>query len=199
MPDDYKVPDYLSNNTPFEKTIKYVDDALSLFFKKITQYEWFDNTIFVIVSDHGNSEHHYDKYRNIKGAYQIPIAFYSPNIIKKERVDEIAQQTDINISILSILGIEEDVFSFGRNLFDSIQKPSYTSFLNNIYQYSDGKFFMQSDGNNIQAVYDIKDENLSNNIIKNELYDWSDLDKEFKLRLQQYNNRMNRNKTYIEK
>ena len=58
---------------------------------------------------------------------------------------------------------------------------------------------MQSDGNNIQAVYDIKDENLSNNIIKNELYDWSDLDKEFKLRLQQYNNRMNRNKTYIEK
>ena len=199
LPDDYKVPDYLSNNTPFEKTIRYVDDALSLFFKKITQYEWFDNTIFVIVSDHGNSEHHYDKYRNIKGAYQIPIAFYSPNIIKKERVDEIAQQTDINISILSILGIDEDVFSFGRNLFDSIQKPSYTSFLNNIYQYSDGKFFMQSDGNNIQAVYDIKDENLSNNIIKNELYDWSDLDKEFKSRLQQYNNRMNRNKTYIEK
>lgn len=199
LPDDYKVPDYLSDNTPLEKTVRFVDDALSLFFKKITKYEWFDNTIFVIVSDHGNSEHYFDRYKNIKGAYQIPIAFYSPNIIGKERVNEIAQQADINISILSLLGIKEDVFSFGRNLFDSIQEQSYISFLNSMYQYSDGEYFMQSDGNNMHAVYDIKDENLSNNLIGNELYDWSDLEKKFKLRLQQYNNRMNHNKTYIKK
>lgn len=199
LPDNYKVPDYLSDNTPFEKTVRYVDDALSLFFKKVSQYEWFDNTVFVIVSDHGNSEHHFDRYKNIRGTCQIPLAFYSPNIIKKERVEEIAQQTDINISILSVLGIKEDVFSFGRNLFDSIQKPSFTSFLNSMYRYSDGKYFMLSDGKDIHAVYDINDENLSNNLIKNESYDWSDLDKGFKSRLQQYNNRMNRNKTYIEK
>lgn len=197
LPSDYTVPEYLSSNTAFEKTVRYSDDALSLFFKKISQYEWFDNTIFVIVSDHGNSEHHYNKYKNVKGAYKIPIAFYAPNIIEKRRVEEIAQQTDINLSILSLLEIDEDVFSFGRNLFDSISKPSYISFLNSIYQYSNGEYFMQSDGNDIQAVYDINDETLSNNLMKDNSNKFDSLNIEFKLRLQQYNNRMNRNKLYV--
>lgn len=197
LPSDYIVPEYLSSNTAFEKTVRYSDDALSLFFKKISQYEWFDNTIFVIVSDHGNSEHHYNKYKNVKGAYKIPIAFYAPNIIEKRKVEEIAQQTDINLSILSLLEIDEDVFSFGRNLFDSISKPSYISFLNSIYQYSNGEYFMQSDGNDIQAVYDINDETLSNNLMKDNSNKFDSLNIEFKLRLQQYNNRMNRNKLYV--
>lgn len=197
LPSDYIVPEYLSSNTAFEKTVRYSDDALSLFFKKISQYEWFDNTIFVIVSDHGNSEHHYNKYKNVKGAYKIPIAFYAPNIIEKRRVEEIAQQTDINLSILSLLEIDEDVFSFGRNLFDSISKPSYISFLNSIYQYSNGEYFMQSDGKDIQAVYDINDETLSNNLMKDNSNKFDSLNIEFKLRLQQYNNRMNRNKLYV--
>ncbi len=197
LPSDYIVPEYLSSNTAFEKTVRYSDDALSLFFKKISQYEWFDNTIFVIVSDHGNSEHHYNKYKNVKGAYKIPIAFYAPNIIEKRRVEEMAQQTDINLSILSLLEIDEDVFSFGRNLFDSISKPSYISFLNSIYQYSNGEYFMQSDGNDIQAVYDINDETLSNNLMKDNSNKFDSLNIEFKLRLQQYNNRMNRNKLYV--
>lgn len=197
LPSDYIVPEYLSSNTAFEKTVRYSDDALSLFFKKISQYEWFDNTIFVIVSDHGNSEHHYNKYKNVKGAYKIPIAFYAPNIIEKRRVEEIAQQTDINLSILSLLEIDEDVFSFGRNLFDSISKPSYISFLNSIYQYSNGEYFMQSDGNDIQAVYDIYDETLSNNLMKDNSNKFDSLNIEFKLRLQQYNNRMNKNKLYV--
>lgn len=197
LPSDYVVPEYLSNNTAFEKTVRYSDDALSLFFKKISQYEWFDNTLFVIVSDHGNSEHHYNKYKNVKGAYKIPIAFYAPGIIEKRRVEEIAQQADINLSILSLLEIDEDVFSFGRNLFDSISKPSYISFLNSIYQYSNGEYFMQSDGNDIQAVYDIKDEMLSNNLLEDNTNNFDSLNIEFKLRLQQYNNRMNRNKLYV--
>ncbi len=199
LPNDYIVPEHLSNNTAFEKTVKFADDALALFFKKISQEKWFDNTIFVIVSDHGNSEHHFNRYKNIKGRYKIPIAFYAPNIIEKERVKEIAQQADINVSIVSLLNIDEEVFSFGRNLFDSLQSPSYISFLNNIYQYSNGEYFMQSDGNNIQAVFDIKDETLSNNLIKNKLHNFDSLDIEFRLRLQQYNNRMNRNKLYISK
>ena len=198
LPDSYVVPEYLSDNTPFEKTVRFTDDALALFFKKISQYDWFDNTLFVIVSDHGNSEHHFDKYRNVKGAYKIPIAFYAPDIILKERTNELAQQTDINISILSALNINEETFSFGRNLFDSISKPSYISFLNSMYQFSNGQYFMQSDGKHIHAVYDISDDKLSNNLIESNGDMWNDLDRDFKSRLQQYNNRMNRNKTYTE-
>jgi hypothetical protein len=56
---------------------------------------------------------------------------------------------------------------------------------------------MQSDGNDIQAVYDINDETLSNNLMKDNSNKFDSLNIEFKLRLQQYNNRMNRNKLYV--
>lgn len=197
LPDNYIVPEYITNRTPFEKTVRFSDDALSDFFKKISKYDWFDNTVFIFVADHGNSEHHYDEYKNIKGSYKIPIAFYAPEIIPKLKTDELAQQIDINISIVSLLEIEEPVFSFGRNLFDSIQKPSYISFLNSMYQYSDGKYFMLNDGNTTHAIYDINDKYLKNNLIKDNVIDYTDLEHEFRLRLQQFNNRMYQNKLYI--
>lgn len=199
LPDDYIVPEHLKDNTPFEKAVRYADDALSLFFKKISCYEWFDSTIFIFVADHGNSENYYDEYRNIKGSYKIPIAFYAPKVIKKEKTDELAEQIDINVSIVSLLEIEEAVFSFGRNLFDSIQKPAYISFINSMYQYSDGKYFMQNDGKNIHAIYDINDKYLKNNLFEQNSDDWCDIEKEFRLKLQQYNNRISRNKLYIDK
>ena len=106
---------------------------------------------------------------------------------------------DINISIISALNIKESVFSFGRNIFDSIQQVSYISFLNSMYQYSDGEYFMQSDGKNIHSVYDIDDDYLRNNLYVSKNDKWNDLNNQFRLRLQQYNNRMNKNKLYISK
>ena len=198
LPDNYIVPEYVINRTPFEKTVRFLDDALSLFFKKISTYEWFDNTIFIFVADHGNTEHHFDEYRNIKGSYRIPIAFYAPNLIEKRKTDEIAEQIDINVSVVSLLEIKDPVFSFGRNLFDSLQRPSYISFLNSMYQYSDGRHFMQNDGKTIHAIYDINDKHLKNNLLKDSLLiDCSNIENEFKLKLQQFNNRMYQNKLYI--
>ena len=56
---------------------------------------------------------------------------------------------------------------------------------------------MQSDGNDIKKIFDIKkDKTLKNNIFKGYNKKWLELDKEFKLRLQQYNNRMINNKLY---
>lgn len=199
LPEQYNIPEYVKDKTPFEKTVRFTDDALSEFFRNISQQDWYENTLFVFVADHGNSEHYYNKYKNIKGSYKIPLAFYSPKIIEKGHINEIVQQLDINISIISALNIKESVFSFGRNIFDSIQQVSYISFLNSMYQYSDGEYFMQSDGKNIHSVYDIDDDYLRNNLYVSKNDKWNDLNNQFRLRLQQYNNRMNKNKLYISK
>ena len=59
---------------------------------------------------------------------------------------------------------------------------------------------MQSDGKNIVKIYDIKkDIHLKNNIYNDDYENWARLDKEFKIRLQQYNNRMINNKLYIKR
>lgn len=199
LPDDYVITD-TTNTTPFEKTVSYVDYSLKNFFATVSDYEWFSNTIFIITADHVNPEHKFEEYKNMYGLYRVPIAFYAPQIIETKEVKEIAQHTDIGVSIISVLGIDDYVFSFGRNLFDSIQNPAYINYINNVYSFSDGTHLLQSDGENIKRVYNIKtDKSLKNNIYNENPNDWSDLDLQFKTRLQQYNNRMINNKLYYTK
>lgn len=195
LPDKYTITDSI-NSTPFEKTIRYVDDALKTFFNIISNEEWFDNTIFVITADHVAPEHKFNNFKTTRGLYQIPIAFYAPEIIENKQVNEIAQHLDIGVSILSALNISNTVFSFGRNLFDSIQKPSFIGYSNNIYNYSDGKHFLQSDGNEIKKIFDLTNDSILRNNIYKGNDEWKELDNQFKLRLQQYNNRMINNKLY---
>lgn len=196
LPNDYITSD-TTNKTPFEKTITYTDHALKEFFNAISKEDWFKNTIFIITADHVNPEHKFNSYKTTRGLYQIPLAFYAPEIIENKSVDEIAQHIDIGISLLSLLDINDTTFSFGRNVFDSIQNPLFMCYSNNSYLFSDGKYFMQSDGNDIKKIFDIKkDKTLKNNIFKGYNKKWLELDKEFKLRLQQYNNRMINNKLY---
>ena len=165
----------------------------------MSNYSWFDSTIFVIVGDHVNPEHRFDNYLNGYGQYQIVTAFYAPSIIKPLNTNILAQQTDIGISLLAVLGYNDTIFTFGRNVFDSLQEPCFASYLNNIYQYSDGKYMLQSDGQNITAVFDIEeDPTLSNNLYnESEKEVWDELNDKFRMRLQQYNNRMINNKLYI--
>lgn len=198
LPKGYELPegDY---KTDFEKTVRYTDDAMRHFFETMSNYSWFDSTIFVIVGDHVNPEHRYDNYLNGYGQYQIVTAFYAPSIIKPLKTNIMAQQTDIGISLLAALGNNDTIFSFGRNVFDSLQEPCFSSYLNNIYQYSDGKYLLQSDGTNITAVFDIDDDPcLNHNLYKKEESErWNGLNDKFRMQLQQYTNRMISNKLYI--
>lgn len=198
IPENYTLPDG-NYKTPFEKTIRYADDSMRKFFETVSKYDWFDSTLFVIFGDHVNPEHQFDEYLNGYGQFQIPIAFYAPKIIKPLKTNIMAQQTDLGVSILAALNYSDSTFSFGRNLFDSIQQPNFTSFLNSVYQYCDGRFLLQSDGSMILGVYDItEDPQLENNLyIEGEDERWRDIDRDFKLHLQQYNNRMINNTLHI--
>lgn len=196
LPNNFIITDTI-NKTPFEKTVSYVDLALNEFFNTISKENWFKNTIFIITADHVNPEHKFNNYKTTRGLYQIPLAFYAPEIVENKYVNEIAQHIDINLSLLSLLNVNDTVFSFGRNIFDSIQKPSFMCYSNNAYLFSDGQYFMQSDGYEIKKIFNIKkDKLLKNNIFKGESKKWNYLDQEFKARLQQYNNRMINNKLY---
>lgn len=198
LPIGYELPDG-NYATDFEKTVRYTDDSMRKFFETISEYDWFDSTIFVIVGDHVNPEHRYDNYLNGYGQYQIVTAFYAPSIIKPLKTNIMAQQTDIGISLLAALGYKDTIFSFGRNVFDSLQEPCFTSYLNNIYQYSDGKYMLQSDGDNITSVFDLDiDPNLNENLYEeSDEARWEELNNKFRMLLQQYNNRMINNKLYI--
>ena len=196
IPHGYSVPEG-SYRTEFEKTVRYADDSMRKFFETMSAYSWYDSTIFVFTADHVCPEHHFEEYLNDYGQYRVPIAFYAPSVIEPEKTKIMAQQTDIGISILAALGLNDTIFTFGRNVFDSTEKTCFASFTNNIYLYCDGEYFIQNNGNETTGVFDIRnDSTLTTNIVDGRDKDWKETEHEFRLRLQQYNNRMINNRLH---
>lgn len=196
LPDAFSLPPEVYSWSSFEKTIYYTDCALRDFFKTAATKEWFDHTLFVITANQTNTQHFEDAYDNVWGMYAIPIAFYYPGKIEPKHNDEIAQQTDLGASILSVLNVTDTIFTFGRNLFDTIQMPEWVSYINQTYQYSNGHYLIQSDGQQTLGVFNLdQDKNVERNIIDH--IQCPDLHLRLQKQLQSYNNRMiNNNLTY---
>ena len=195
VPKDFVLPEDSYFWTGFEKTVYYVDCALRDFFQTASRTSWYDHTLFVITADYSNNEHFQPEYSNVWGMYSIPIAFYYPHRIKPMKSDEIAQQIDLGPSILSVLEVNDTLFSFGRNLFDTLSEPSFVSYYNLTYQYCDGTYLVQSDGENPFGIYKpLTDTLMSDNLI--DRLQCSDVyDKLYRF-LQEYNNRMINNELY---
>lgn len=182
----------------FEKKVYHTDCALRDIFEEASRQSWFDSTLFVITANHSNTEHYQKDYSNIWGMYSIPIAFFMPSRIPAYRCEEIAQQIDLNVSILSALGVEDTVFSFGRNVFDSLSEPNFIAYINQTYQFSDGQYLVQSDGENTIGVFNvIRDRQLDDNLI--DRIQCADLSRKLKERIQEFNNRFIFNELYINK
>ena len=126
------------------------------------------------------------------------MAFFMPSRMPALKCEELAQQVDLNVSILSALGMNDTAFSFGRNVFDSLTAPSFLSYLNQTYQYSDGRYLIQSDGENTIGVFNIQtDPSLDENLVAH--IQCSDLARMLRQRIQEYNNRLILNQLYIDK
>ena len=189
VPKDFQLPQESYYWTGFEKTVYYTDCALMDFFATASKMEWYDNTLFVITSDCSNTEHFQPEYSNVWGMYAIPIAFYHPTLLKPSKCDEIAQQIDLGPSILSALRINDTLFSFGRNLFDTLSEPTFISYFNLTYQYCDGTYLVQSDGQESFGIFrPIEDPLLSDNLI--DRLQCNDIFAKLYRFLQEYNNRM---------
>lgn len=189
VPKDFRFPEESYYWTGFEKTVYYTDCALRDFFATASSMPWFDNTLFVITSDFSNSEHFRPEYSNVWGMYAIPVAFYQPSRIEAGQCPEIAQQIDLGPSILSALNVNDTLFSFGRNLFDSISEQTFVSYFNLTYQYCDGTYLVQSDGQNPFGIYKpFLDPLLSDNLT--DRLQCPDIYEKLYVFLQDYNNRM---------
>ncbi|MCR5013228.1 MAG: LTA synthase family protein [Bacteroidales bacterium] len=198
LPKGFELPQEAYLWSGFEKTVYYTDCALRDFFERASEQPWYDSTLFVITADHANTEHYMAKYSNLWGMYSIPIAFYMPSRMPALKTNEMMEQSDLNVSILPALGINDTVFSFGRDVFDSLTQPSFIAYLNQTYQYSDGRYLIQSDGENTIGVFNIQtDPGLLDNLVDH--IQCEDIAVKLRQRIQEYNNRFIFNQLYIDK
>jgi phosphoglycerol transferase MdoB-like AlkP superfamily enzyme len=142
----YKGKDNISK---FKNSIMYSDKSIHEFMEKCKKQEWYNNTVFVFVADHGRETGVKYPIRFHPGFYKIPLLVYSPLLqdsLSGKRDNSLVSQTDIP-------AIMEDLFSMKwKGVFNysisplSKKKREYV-----YYAYYNGAAVLQND---TAAYYD---------------------------------------------
>ncbi len=183
---------YKEGTLPIHKCIMYSDDALRQFFEEASRMEWYANTLFVVTADH-TSQSNTLEYLTDAGVFSVPIIFYSPSDPTLTGLREgIAQQIDIMPTVLGYLGYDKPFVAFGCDLLNTPADEMFAiNYINGIYQYFEGNYLLQFDGEKILALYDfVNDPLLKSNVARAFPYMAKQMENKLKSIIQQYMERM---------
>ena len=107
--------DIPSSKQDFTGGVKYTDFAINDFIKKAQKKPWFNNTLFVIVSDHcSRSAGKTDLPVN---RYHIPCLIYAPQLIKPSIEKRLVSQIDLVPTVLGFLNQSYTSRFLGSDVF----------------------------------------------------------------------------------
>ena len=145
--EDMIIPQYTSNSRTLNKyfqTVRYMDEAIKVFFDDLKEKGLYDNSIIVMYGDHyGISENHnkamgmyLDKeitpYDNAK-LQRVPFFIHIPGYGQGKEVKKVSGQLDISPTLLHLMGIDtQGDYQFGTDIFS----PEYEEFV----IFRDGRF-----------------------------------------------------------
>lgn len=190
IPEEYE-HQFKGGREPILKCVEYTDDALRKYFKKVSTYPWFKNTLFVFTADHVSSNVLFEDSRTGYGLFSIPIFFYRPDNSLAGVDSTIIHQVDIMPTVLQYLGYNKPYLSFGSNAFNATSDRFAWNYKDDVYQFYQRDYLLQFDGKRSLALYNFKvDKLLRSNIIVQHPEVVKSLEPTIKAIIQQYNNRM---------
>ena len=195
IPEKYKDV-YPEEGIAMHKCIRYTDMAIGKFFESASKQPWFENTIFVLTSDHTNMSDH-DYYQTDLGGFCSPIIIYEPSHPEGQVIDKIAQHIDILPTVLGMLGYQKPYFGFGIDLLNTPSEDTWAvNYLSGIYQYVRNGYVLQFDGQKTKGIYSLSDSLMQQNLIHQPsvVSHQSQMERELKAIIQQYMERMTQNR-----
>lgn len=116
LPENRKdIFDKFKGENELDLAIRYSDYSLEKFFNYISNFKWFDNTIFIITADHTL----YNSRTDLLSTFHIPFLIYSPKHISPAVNNRICSQVDILPTILDILKVSTVHSSMGTSILDT--------------------------------------------------------------------------------
>lgn len=134
-------------------SISYADHALRLFFEEAKKQPWYNRTVFIILADHtpGTTTPLYNQRTHL---YRIPILFYHPGgLIKPEKSKRTFQQLDILPTILDLLNIKTEYYSFGNSYYQDTIGEAIT-YISGSYHYFKNRHMTVFNNDKAQFLYD---------------------------------------------
>lgn len=121
----WKVPDEI----PFKPNAKneeqaaaqYADWSVYTFLQNAKKQNWYSNTIFMFVGDHGLSMGH--TYQMPLSYHHIPFVVHCPTALCADTIHKVSYQPDIQATTLGMLGITYTNSTFGIDLFKENEHP----------------------------------------------------------------------------
>lgn len=152
-------PFIIPENIPFEprtktkkeQIVEYADWSIGEFLNLASQQEWFANTIFVFIADHG---------LNINPIYDLPLSYfhtpfiiYSPHLIKEHRYfAKIGGQIDVFPTIMGVLNISYVNNTIGIDLLK--ENRPFIHFANDDKMGClNDEYFLVSRGSDLVSLY----------------------------------------------
>lgn len=143
----FEVP-YNRLKDPYLNSVAFTDSCLGDFIDKLKKLPLWNNTLIVLVSDHGfrypASVKEHDPKR-----YHIPMLWLGGAIKEPRVISNYGNQTDFAATLLYQLDLPHKEFTFSNNMVDSLQ-PAYA-----FYSYNNGFGFIDTTG---VSVYDCESE-----------------------------------------
>ena len=188
IPEKYKTV-FPEGPLEIHKCIRYTDMAIGKFFETARRQKWFENTIFVLTSDHTNMSDH-KEYQTDLGGFCSPIIIYDPQKPEGEIQDKIAQQIDIMPTVLGLLGYQKPYLAFGIDVLNTPAEDTWAvNYLNGTYQYVKQGYVLQFDGQQSKALYALSDSLMQRNLL-GKVPQQPQMERELKAIIQQYMDRM---------
>ena len=153
----YYLPEYFEpRNTDIKKQItEYADYSLQKFIDLSSKQEWFSNTIFVFIADHGKPM---DNVYSMSIDYNhAPLVFYAPHIFTESKtMSDMAGQIDIFPTIMGLLKLKYANNTLGIDLFK--EKRPYIFFNgDDKYGVIDNEWFLIVNNTNAKGLYKYRD------------------------------------------
>lgn len=109
-----------------ERAVYFADHSIKQFLENAAKEDWFNNTVFLFVGDHGRLEGG-QQYEIPLSLNHVPMLIYSPLFEDKaQTMSELGTQADIFPTIMGLLNIEYENNTLGIDLFK--EKRPYAVF-----------------------------------------------------------------------
>jgi len=133
------VIDWAGMNNPFLNSAYYTDKCLGEYFEKCRKEPWYDNTLFIIMADHGHSSQKNWIYESFE-YHRIPLLLYG-KVLREEfrgkQEDRICDNSSVARTILKQLEMPVDDFKWGVDLFNPYSNEFAYVVLNNGYTWKE--------------------------------------------------------------
>ncbi|TGL63827.1 alkaline phosphatase family protein [Leptospira ognonensis] len=152
VPDEkYRIFDKSVEDSEYLNVLHYADHAVHEYLEKAKKAPYFNDTIFVFVSDHS---HH--RFLNYYEDRNVPLLLYAPGKIKPEIRTDITSQLDVLPTVLGFMEREVYFSAMGRDLRKQKGDSAYFAY-GNIFGWIQGDMlYFQSVAGGIGETKTIK-------------------------------------------